>query len=215
MKPTLAILRLISACLGAAGVFLVVAPAQTVPEQKTEKKYVPYEITRGDVVSIGVLANGEPEFTAGQKRVESIGTINLPYIQEIRLVGLTIAEAQQAIANAYRDGRYIRNPIVTVTIETYAPRVVSIFGKVNSQGRFEIPPDTEMTITDLIFKANGFGDTARGTAVKVTRTLPDGTLRVFTLDVESAIKGKLKTPSGDAAFVLKPDDVVYVPERII
>lgn len=214
MKPTLAIL-LICACIGAAGIFPAAVSAQPAPEQKSEKKYVAYEITRGDVVSIAVLANGEPEITAGQKRVESIGTINLPYIQEIRLVGLTIAEAQQAIANAYRDGRFIRNPVVIVTIETYAPRVVSVFGKVNSQGRFEIPPDTEMTITDLIFKANGFGDTARGTAVKVTRTLPDGTLRVFTLDVESAIKGKLKTATGDAAFVLKPDDVVYVPERII
>ena len=162
-----------------------------------------------------MLANGEREFAVTQKRVEATGTINLLYIQEVRLVGLTIAEAQDSIARSYRDGRYLRNPVVTVTVETYAPRRVSISGKVNSQGLFEIPPDAEMTIAELISKANGFTETARGTAVKLTRIMADGTPKVFTLDVESAIKGRLKEPSGDAAFVLQPDDVVYVPERII
>lgn len=189
--------------------------AQFEPALKTEKKYVPYRISRGDILSVEVLANGEREFSVGQKRVEATGTINLLYIQEIRLVGLTIAEAQEAIAHAYRDGRFIRNPVANLTVETYAPRVVRISGKVNSQATFELPPDQEMTIMELIFKANGFTDTAKGTAVKVTRTMPDGSLKVFILDVESAMKGKLKTPSGDAAFVLQPDDVVYVPERII
>jgi len=62
---------------------------------------------------------------------------------------------------------------------------------------------------------NGFTETARGTAVKVTRTMPDGSTKVFTLDVDSAIKGKDKSTSGDAAFVLEPDDIIYVPEKII
>jgi polysaccharide export outer membrane protein len=189
--------------------------AQPRPAPRMEKKYVPYRITRGDMLSVELLANGEREFAVAQKRVEATGTINLLYIQEVRLVGLTIAEAQDAIARAYRDGRFIRNPTVTVTVETYAPRVVRISGKVNTQGPFEIPPDAEMTITELIFKANGFTETARGTAVKVTRIMPDGSPKTITLDVESAIRGKLREPSGDAAFVLQPDDVVYVPERII
>lgn len=200
-----------------AGVLPFWLPAQPAPANapKTEKKYVPYRITRGDILNIEVFASGEREFSAGQKRVEATGTINLLYIQEIQLVGLTIAEAQDAIARAYRDGRFIRNPVVNVTVETYAPRVVRISGKVNSQASFEIPPDGELTIMELIFKANGFQETAQGKQVKVTRIMPDGSLRVFTLDVESAMKGRLTTPSGDAAFLLQPDDVVYVPERII
>lgn len=200
---------------GIVGSSLAQAPAPSAAPQRNEKKYVPYRITRGDILSIEVLASGEREFTAGQKRVEATGSINLLYIQEIQLVGLTIAEAQESIAKAYRDGRFIRNPVVNVTVETYAPRVVRISGKVNSQASFEIPPDGEMTIMELIFKANGFQETARGTDVRVTRIMPDGSLKVITLDVESAMKGRLKTPSGDAAFVLQPDDVVYVPERII
>ncbi len=209
------LLRFFVAIAGFACIAQAQNPAIPAANQRAEKKYVPYRITRGDILSIEVLANGEREFTAGQKRVEATGSINLLYIQEIALVGLTIAEAQDAIAKAYRDERFIRNPVVNVTVETYAPRVVRISGKVNSQASFEIPPDGEMTIMELIFKANGFQETAQGKSVKVTRIMPDGSLKVITLDVESAMKGKLKTPSGDAAFVLQPDDVVYVPERII
>lgn len=217
MKTLSSFTRLLTAAFAFGLVLCSVIPAaaQPVPLPKQEKKYVPYRISRGDILNVEVLANGEREFAAGQKRVEATGTINLLYIQEIRLVGLTIAEAQDAIASAYRDGRFIRNPVVNLTVETYAPRIVRISGKVNSQATFELPPDTEMTIMDLIFKANGFTDTAKGTAVKVTRTMPDGSLKVFNLDVESAMKGKLKEASGDAAFPLQPDDVVYVPERII
>ena len=45
--------------------------------------------------------------------------------------------------------------------------------------------------------------------------MPDGTLKIFTLDVESAIKGKSNATTKDAGFVLEPADTVYVPEKII
>ena len=213
IRPLL--LRALAVLICGASFTSVVVSAQVAPPPKQEKKYVPYRISRGDTLNVEVIANGEREFAAGQKRIEATGMINLLYIHDIRLVGLTLAEAQDAIANAYREGRFIRNPVVNVTVETYAPRVVRISGKVNSQATFEIPSDGELTIMELIFKANGFQETAKGTEVRVTRTMPDGSLKVYRLDVESAMKGKLKTPSGDAAFILAPDDVVYVPERII
>jgi polysaccharide export outer membrane protein len=198
----------------ALGVLLTgLASAQLPVPKKTEKKYVPYRITRGDRLSIGVV--GEPELTVGGKRVEATGTINLLYISEIRLVGLTISEAQEAIARAYREGRFLRNPQVSVTVDEYAPRTVIVGGKVNGPGRQEIAPDTEVTIMDVISKANGFSETAKGTAVRLTRTMPDGTLKVFILDVESALKGRAQSNSGDAAFVVEPDDIIYVPEKII
>jgi len=181
------------------------------PTPKPEKQYVAYRITRGDTLSVAVL--GEPDLSAAQKRVEATGTISLPLIQNIRLHGLTINEAQDAIATAYRDGRFLRNPVVTVTVEVYSPRMVIVSGKVNNTGRREIPADTVMTLRDLIAAAGGLADTARGTAVRVTRTMPDGSQKVFTLDVESALKGR--ATNDDANFVLEPDDMIYVPERII
>lgn len=211
MKPPASFLLMLAVLL--LGITPPLAVAQVPPAAKSEKKYVPYRITRGDRLTVSVL--GEPDLRVGGIRVEAIGTVILPLIKDIRVVGLTIAEAQDTVAKAYREGRFLRDPQVNVTVDEYAPRTVIVSGKVNIQGRQEIPPDTELTIKELIFKAGGFGDTARSREVRVTRTLPDGTLKVFTLDVESAIKGKTSASAKDAGFVMEPDDIVYVPEKII
>lgn len=198
------------ACLAPCTPILAAEPPP--PTAAAEKRFIAYKITRGDRVSVSVV--GEPELTVVQKRVESTGTINLLYIGNIRLVGLTIAEAQDFIAQSYRDGRFLRNPQVSVTVDEYAPRIVRIGGKVNAPGQIPIPPDAEMTIIEVIFKANGLTETARSSAVRVTRTMPDGTEKLFTLDLEAALKARGKS-TGDGSFVVQPDDVVYVPEKFI
>jgi polysaccharide export outer membrane protein len=197
---------------------LLLAPALTSRAQGAasateERKAAPYRITRGDRISISIL--GEPELKVTGTRVEPVGTVNLVLIKEVNLSGLTIAEAEAKVAKAYQDGRYLRSPRVNITVEEYAPRTVIVSGKVNIQGRQDIPPNSEFTIKDLIFKAGGFTDTARSSAVKVTRNMPDGTQKYFILDVESGIKGRANSNSKDASFVLEPDDVVYVPEKLI
>lgn len=187
--------------------------AQVAAAATEERKAAPYRITRGDRISISIL--GEPELKVAGTRVEPVGTVNLVLIKEVNLAGLTISEAEAKVASAYQEGRFLRSPRVTITVEEYAPRTVIVSGKVNIQGRQEIPPNSEFTIKDLIFKAGGFTDTARSSAVKVTRNLPDGTQKYYILDVESGIKGRANSSSKDASFVLEPDDIVYVPEKII
>jgi polysaccharide export outer membrane protein len=209
MKAKAVLIALFTAFVCTTGA-LVPAFGQIVPAKKPEKKYIPYKITRGDSLTVTVL--NEPDLTAPQKRVEGTGTINLPLVQDVRVYGLTVGEAQEVIATAYREGRFLKNPVVTVTIETYAPRTIIIGGKVNIPGRQEIPPDTEWTLKDAISKA-GLGDTARGKAVTVTRIMPDGSQKTFILDVESALKGR--ATNKDAEFVLEPDDTIYVPEKMI
>lgn len=150
-------------------------------------------------------------------RVDAKGTVNLPLVGEIRVRGLTLSEAERTIENAYKDGRVLRKPEVTVAIDEYAPREVSIQGQVKNPGRYPLPIESTMSVLDLVTRAGGFTDTALGTGVRITRILPDGSTRVITLDVESLIKGKsnAKTNGENNALLLEPDDIVYVPERII
>jgi len=150
-------------------------------------------------------------------RVDAKGTVNLPLVGEIRVRGLTLNEAERAIENAYKDGRFLRKPEVNVAVDDYAPREVSIQGQVKSPGRYPLPIESTMSVLDLVTKAGGFTDTALGTGVRITRILPDGSTRVITLDVESLIKGKssAKTNGENNSLLLEPDDIVYVPERII
>lgn len=189
-------------------------PVPATPGKPTnEKKYISYRITRFDRLSVSVF--DEPGLTVGGKKVEATGTIALTLIGEIRLIGLTIVEAQTAIENAYWDGRFLRNPQVTITVDEYAPRTVSISGKINAPGQYEMPPDTVWTLKDLIIKASGFQETARGTQVRITRTMADGSLKIFQKDVESLLRARSNASADDAAFPLEPGDIVYVPEKII
>lgn len=211
MKSTLR-LRL---ALSALFAFTAMASAQvpSVAKKTDEKLAAPYRITHRDRLTVSVF--GEQDLTSTGNMVEQRGTITLALINEIKVAGLTVLEAQNAIENAYRDQRFLRNPTVKVDIVEYAPRFVRITGKVNQQGARELPPDRPMTIKDLILAMGGFAETARGTDVRVTRTLPDGSIKTYHLDVQSALLGKEKASVGDANFVLEAEDLVYVPEKII
>src|SRR6185436_7908970 len=93
----------------ASGVF-----AAEPPSGKT-KKTVSYKIAVTDKLGISVV--GEEELTVAS-RVDAKGFINLKFLGEVNVYGLTISEAQKKIEAAYRDG-YLRNPQVTITIEDY------------------------------------------------------------------------------------------------
>jgi len=195
-------------------VFSVVAASSALADASGTPKSKAYNIRTTDKLRISVFQEDD---LATICRVDAKGTVNLPLVGEVRVYGQTLSEAEQTIATAYKDGRFLRNPEVTVAVEEYAPREVSIQGQVKNPGRYALPIESTMSVLDLVTKAGGFTDTAQGTAVKITRILLDGTTKVITLDVESLIKGKsdAKNTGENNALLLEPDDIVYVPERII
>ncbi|HSH93896.1 MAG TPA: polysaccharide biosynthesis/export family protein [Roseimicrobium sp.] len=170
-----------------------------------------YQVTLTDLLRVDIYQEDD---LRTMSRVDAKGNINLPLVGEVRVVGLTVSAAQKAVENAYRDGRYLRNPQVTINIESYASREVSIQGQIRSPGRFPLPIETNMTVLELVTKAGGFTDTAKGTAVNITRVTPDGKKQVFTIDVDSLLKGKAKASISDNSLIIQPGDIVYVPERI-
>ncbi len=193
---------------------LVPAKAEDAPSSGNAGKQRVYNIRATDKLRITIFQEDDLSTLC---RVDAKGTVNLPLVGEIRVRGLTLSEAERTIENAYRDGRFLRKPEVTVAVDDYAPREVSIQGQVKNPGRYPLPIESTMSVLDLVTKAGGFTDTALGTGVRITRILPDGSTRVITLDVESLIKGKsnAKTNGENNALLLEPDDIVYVPERII
>ena len=181
---------------------------------KNSDRLQTYRIRTTDKLSIRIFQEDDLTTIC---RVDAKGTVNLTLVGEVRVYGQSLSQAERTIEAAYKDGRYLRKPEVTITVEEYAPREVSIQGQVKNPGRFELPVEATFSVLDLVTKAGGFTDTALGTAVRVTRILPDGSTKVITLDVESLIKGKgnVKTNGQDSSLLLEPDDIVYVPERII
>src|SRR5690349_6062840 len=101
--------RFLSLLLAGAALLSAGSLQAQAPAAKAEKKYVPYRITRGDVLNIIVVNEDIP---ATPKRVEAVGTVNLTYIGDVRLVGLTLKEAQELIEKTYFESRILRNPTV-------------------------------------------------------------------------------------------------------
>lgn len=175
-------------------------------------KAIVYRITTNDIIRIGVFQEPDLDMIA---RVDVKGMVNLPLIGQIKVINYTIPEAESAIESAYQSGRFLRNPQVTISIQEYTPREVSIQGQVRNPGRYPLPIEQTMSLLELVTRAQGFTDTAKGTAVSVTRVNADGTKEVFTVDVESLIKGRDRAKAKDSSLILLPGDIVYVPERLI
>jgi polysaccharide export outer membrane protein len=171
-----------------------------------------YTIAQTDRLRITVYQEEDLSVIA---RVDSKGTVNLPLVGEVLVLGRTVSEAQKIIEAAYQGGRYLKTPQVTINIEEYAPREVSIQGMVRNPGRYPLPIEATMTVLELVTKAGGLTDTAKGTTITVTRISPEGKKSVFTVDVESLIKGRERAKATDNSLLLQPGDIVYVPERII
>jgi polysaccharide export outer membrane protein len=188
------------------------ALAQSGNPADAKKAYV-HKLQLADRVRVDVYQEDELTRLA---RIDARGMINLPLVGEMAVGGLTVVEAQEMIQRAYRDQRFLRNPQVTVSVEEYAPREVSIQGQIRSPGRYTLPIESTFTVVELVTKAGGITDIGRGSNVTVTRVMPDGTKQVFTVDVDNVIKGRRNAGRiDDKTLLLMPGDIVYVPERII
>jgi len=146
-------------------------------------------------------------------RVDSKGRINLQLVGPVQVSGMTIEQAQVAVENAYRDQRFLREPQVTIIVEEYAAREVIVQGEVVQPGRIPLPIESGMSVLDAITKSGGFTDLARGESVTVTRTMPDGSKNVSTVDVKSVLRGRKTAEETSSSMLLLPDDIVYVPIR--
>lgn len=204
------LLLLLAFALGAAGEAWAQGKDSPATPSEQKRNYI-HRLQLGDRIRVTVYNEAD---LLSNPRIDARGRINLPLVGEVVIGGLTLAQAQGVIETAYKEGRYLRKPQVTLTVEEYAPREVSIQGAIVNPGRFVLPVESTFTVVELVTKAGGFTDIAKGTAVSVTRIAPDGSKQVFTVDVESLIRGrKGARPAED--ILLLPGDIVYVPESLI
>ncbi len=206
MKFTPVVLLLISLLL-TTGASL---GAQTTTDQG-KKNYI-HTLALADRVRVSIYL--EDDLTS-LTRIDARGRINLPLLGEIVVGGMTVVEAQAAIEKAYQDGRFLRNPQVTVNVEEYAAREVSIQGQIRNPGRYTLPIESTFTVVELVTKAGGITDIGKGSAVSVTRVLADGSKKTFVIDVDNVIRGTKENKNDDNTLLLLPGDIVYVPERLI
>ena len=110
-----------------------------------------YEIGKGDNIRIVVFQN--PDLTV-ETRVTENGTISYPLVGTVKVGGMTIPAAEQAIAKALSAGGFIQKPQVNIVVVQNRGNQVAILGWVQRPGRY--PLETFNTkISEMMAIAGG------------------------------------------------------------
>ena len=116
-----------------------------------------YVIGPKDVLSIVCIE--DPALT-GKYTVEADGTFTLPYIGAVKAADLTVRQFELALKKSLVDGRFFRNPQISVTVDQYRSQYVIIWGEVAKPGPYSLTGG--MTLLDLIAQAGTLTPSASG-----------------------------------------------------
>jgi polysaccharide biosynthesis/export protein len=134
--------------------------------------------------AIRVTVHQQPDLTT-DARINERGSIPMPLVGEVKVGGLSQAEAAAKIAASLKDGKYLKNPQVAVIVTTLRSRQVSVLGAVARPGRYPLD-DTSSQLADVIAAAGGI--TAAG--AETVLVIRDGKeQRVPLLGKSFALKG--------------------------
>jgi polysaccharide export outer membrane protein len=165
-----------------------------------------YRIGVDDRVQVSVWRNPELSVTVP---VRPDGMISMPLIGDVQVGGSTPTEVADKIK--HRLSAFIRDPNVAVILvdlrSTEFLTRVRVTGAV--RGARSINFRQGMTVLDAVLEAGGVNDFAAPNRTKVYRKQKDKTEVVDVALGDILTKGKLETN-----VVLRPGDVVTVPERL-
>ena len=156
-----------------------------------------YVISSQDMLTVDVF--DVPELSQTAVQVDNAGTIAMPFIGRVPAAGLTTSQLAQRIA-AELDQKYIKNPIVTVTVKDAASQKITVDGQVTQPGIYEITPNT--TLTQAVALAKGPSNVADIHNVSIVRANATGR-SVTSYDLDQIHDGKTTDP-----FVQANDEVV-------
>ncbi len=186
--------RLLTACLVIALSWLCLAQAQDAP------RAVPVEegtkLREDDVVRLEVF--GEDDLTT-QTRIMKSGEAVFPLIGAVRISGLTVSEAIEAVRFLYAD-KYLVDPKVRLTIDNRGQQFFSVIGSVNNPGQFPIPPAGQIDLSAALATAGGLNELADRSRIVLSRA--DGNDSTY-----SAAQAE-----GGAKIPVRPGDRIVVQQ---
>jgi polysaccharide export outer membrane protein len=161
----------------------------------------PGEVTNAGNQS-GLMQSGGDAYYMTGYTLDRQGEIKLPFIGKVKLMGLTLDEADRAITNKL--SAYFKQ----ITEETLYVKVklggirFSTFGEFNRPGRYVVLQD-RLTIFEAIANSGDMTLVANRGKVLLLRQYPDGT-KIHTLDLNK--RDIIKSPY----YFIQPNDQLYV-----
>jgi polysaccharide export outer membrane protein len=171
-----------------------------------------YRLAPFDKVKVSVY--GEEDLSSEQLISDS-GEVHLPLIGAINIGEHTISEAAKMIEQAFVQQEYLRKPVVTISIEEFSSKTVTVMGEVGRPGTVTLTPGQNgLPIQIAIAEAGGFKNTAKTGEVTVTRAKQSqGEALTLVVDVDGLLSSRRKEDA-QKSILIRPGDVVFVPRRV-
>lgn len=181
-----------------------------------------YTLDKGDVIKVTVF--GLPE-QGGVQEIFTDGTVTFPLIGKVNVRGKTVTQVNNLMTDLY--SRFLKRPIVTVTLEQTRPLNVAIVGEVNSPGYYTISStasgslnNTQNTstsikknpkVTDLLTLAGGLTVSANVKQIKLKRIQNQQEI-IYNLDFwkllqDGDLNQNVDLKDGDIIIVSKQDRI--------
>ena len=151
----------------------------------------------GDPVSMQVY--GRPELNT-TTFVADDGTIAVPLAGSVPVVGLSPANAAKRVAAAFREGKFLVDPQVTI----FRSQHVSVLGAVRTPGRFVV--ESRATVLDVLAQAGGVNENGANVVV-LLRPENDGKVSRQSIDLKGLSQQNAPLPT----LTLRGGDSIFVP----
>jgi polysaccharide biosynthesis/export protein len=164
-----------------------------------------YTLGAGDVIQVNFF--NVPEYS-GQQIILVDGSLNFPALGRISVAGMTLAEAETAIATQYASA--LRHPQVTITLVRARPLQLGIVGEVSQPGLYtlSLTQDSQFpTVAQVIQTAGGTTQSADLRQIKIRRPRRVGSPQLITINLWEFLQ------NGDLSqdIALRDGDTVIVP----
>lgn len=142
-------------------------------------------------------------------RVTADGTLRLPLIGAVRVVGLTLDELEREVNSRF--SVQVPGVHVSVVLTEQAPRFAYVMGEVEEPGRFELNGPT--TVTQAIALAGGWQNGGNLRQIVVFRRDNEWRLMALRINLKHGLNGIDPVPAEE--IWLRDSDVVLIPKRPI
>ena len=163
-----------------------------------------YRLVAGDVID--VTYRYTPEFNQ-TVTIQPDGYVGLQIVGDLKLGGLTLAEAQRKIIE--KATVRLKDPEINLFLREFQKPYIVVSGEVVNAGRFEMREN--VTALQAILISGGFKETAKSNQIVVFRRLNDEFAEVRTLNLKSITK----TTDLENDMALRSGDIVFVPRNTL
>lgn len=187
-------------------VCVLVAPLSgcSTPDGILQDDLTPYssvKLTEGDTLSI--TFPGSPDLNTAQ-RIRRDGKIDMKTVGEVQAAGKTPKELEKDILKLYEKDLVLKEVSVILQSTSYP---VYVTGSVMHPGK--VMAERPISALDAIMEAGGFDNAKANLKRVVVLRKEEGPVKHYILNLKDVLNGK-----STQLFYLRPNDIVYVPEKV-